>query len=914
MQRDQASKDRGDAKYARMQRVRRALPAAAFEDKIVSTVAANQVTLLAGATGSGKTTQLPQFILDSEVKAGRGGRTRIVCTQPRRIAAIGVARRVAEERAEDLAPSGWKAGKRHAAVGYQVRGDRRADEDTNLVFCTTGVLLRKLQRGLDPSITHVLVDEVHERSVETDFLLAILRQLLPSRPSLRVVLMSATMEADRFAAYLGPRAVLGGSRKAPLKCPVLEVPGFVHPVKEVYLDEVVKEAGITVRREHKPRDEAGAVVADGSSDAIVSAEAWFRTIGQLDAGVVAAAVKMLASGRGPRPPPPSSDRKHPPKMDGPGAVLVFLPGVAEIRAVERQLSSDHSLHVLPLHGQLSGEDQSRVFRSAPGGKTKVVLSTNVAETSITIPDITAVVDAGRVKETAYDPRNRMTRLAERWTSLASQDQRRGRAGRVRPGICVRLYPKSMRAKIDPQPTPEIRRCAVGGLCLQIMLLGLGDPVGFLQQCVDPPSGAVIQQSMSLLRDMGAVHDVESAAASSSKGATEPELTPLGRHVARLPLDPQLAKSLVMGCVLRCAGPVLTVAAALAGRPVFRPPPHRGMDGAAERRAAIDAARKSVAAAGSDHLTLVQVYRKWSACRGWGERRALCEELHLSTDALQTLDDTRGDFAATLADLGFLRRADRGARREHGRFGEDAPALNENSDDPDVVSAALCAGLYPNVAKVVYPDRKYHKLPDGSAVPEPYSPKDARYYTRFDKLAAEGSAARAGAAGAGAASGAGKSTGHASTEGPGRVITYGGVAQERVFPHPASVLFSQGELPSPWVVYFEKAATSKIFLRDATVVRPYALLMFGGDVGVMHQEGLLTVGGDTWAKFDAAPRVGVLVRGLRRALDDVLLRLFDAPGMLAAGSGSLAGPGAAPPVQGPEAVVRAIVLLLRGGGY
>jgi len=588
---------------------------------------------------------------------------------------------------------------------------------------------------------------------------------------------------------------------------------------------------------------------------------------------------------------------------------VFLPGVAEIRAVQRLIQGDSSLHVLPLHGQLSGEEQSSVFKPAPRGKTKVVLATNVAETSITIPDITAVVDAGRVKETGYDPRNRMTRLAERWASLASQDQRRGRAGRVRPGICARLYPRSMRAQLDPQPTPEIRRCAVGGLCLQILLLGLGDPVPFLQQCVDPPAPAVIRQSMRLLRDMGAVAGGEPG----NTGAEVVSLTPLGRHVARLPLDPQLAKALVLGCVLRCAGPVLTVAAGLAGRPVFRPPPPRGVADAAERRAAIDGARRSIATPGSDHMTLVEVHRRWKDCKGWSARRSLCEDFHLSMDAMNTLDDTRRDFAATLADLGFLRGGNSGRSygrgEDWGKYGEDAPALNENSDDIDVVSAALCAGLYPNVAKVVYPARKYHKLPDGSAVPEPYEARDARYYTRFDPDA--GKAVDSSSTGGHASSGAGDTHGgDGGGDGPGRVMTYDGVAQERVFPHPASVMFHQGELPSPWVVYFEKAATSKVFLRDATVVRPYALLMFGGEVGVMHEKGLLTVGEGTWAKFDAAPRVGVLVRGLRRALDDVLLRLFDAPGMLQSGSTA----GGAVPVDGAAGVVHAIVLLLRGGGY
>jgi len=208
------------------------------------------------------------------------------------------------------------------------------DDDTNLVFCTTGVLLRKLQRGLDPSITHVLVDEVHERSVETDFLLAILRRLLPQRPALRVVLMSATMEADRFAAYLGPRAVMGGgvaSASLPKQCPVLEVPGFVHPVREIYLDEIVDVMGVTVKGQHRPRDVTGAPLPPttvavkakpgsgaGATDVAVSGlvdpHSWFKTIGQLDTAMVATAVRMVATERGPRPPPPSrSDRgAHPP--------------------------------------------------------------------------------------------------------------------------------------------------------------------------------------------------------------------------------------------------------------------------------------------------------------------------------------------------------------------------------------------------------------------------------------------------------------------------------------------------------------------------------------------------------------------------------------------------------------------------
>ena len=553
------------------------LPVAAYRQLVLDTVAANQVVLLSGDTGCGKTTQVPNFILEDAGARGTGGHVRIIVTQPRRIAAIGVATRVAVERGESL-------GSVESSVGYAIRGEKKAHAGTGLLFVTTGVLLRRLTGGLG-HVTHIVVDEVHERNVDTDFLLAVLKRVLPHRPDVKLILMSATMNAAAFSAYFGAVPSVGSVACLPAAArpggrgyagtepgavtlskggvPVITVPGFMHPVREVYLEGILALTGYTPRVKGlaggagrssttvsatsaaahlhatenegagrgRPVDEEELEEEDGEEPSTPTGKAgeppapseitpalWRRH--GLDYGLLAALVGAVATGgsarRGGTPASPS---RLP--SDNDGAILVFLPGVGEIRKLHRELQrvcGGLNLHVLHLHGSLTGEEQGLVFSRPPPGKRKVVLATNVAETSITIDDVTVVIDSLRVKESTYDALNRTSRLTEVWVSQAAAKQRRGRAGRVRPGMVYRLEPGAMHATLAAASIPEIQRTPLESLCLQVKLLGLGNIRDFMRSVLDRPPEAQLRTALSALLEIGALSPLEGGGGGTRTGS------------------------------------------------------------------------------------------------------------------------------------------------------------------------------------------------------------------------------------------------------------------------------------------------------------------------------------------------------------------------------------------------------------
>jgi ATP-dependent RNA helicase DHX57 len=919
--------------YIRSQKARSTLPVSGYKEAVLKLVRENQVVLLSGATGCGKTTQVPQFILEDAISAGRGGHTRILCTQPRRIAAIGVSQRVAQERCEPLGVVG-------GCVGFQIRGEKKAHPGTNLLFSTTGVLLRRLNQSGLGNLTHVIVDEVHERNVDTDFLLAVLKRLLPQRPDVKVVLMSATMDAAAFAKYFEASAVKGGGGGKGV--PVIEVPGFVHPVEEVYLEQVLEMTGyIPKLRDSRGRDRTGGktpttapVIAKKSG--IVHSEAYnedenddeIRDLSQsnaslpendspsgldlrcwkthgLDYGLVASLVHHVSSSSGPH----GSDD---------GSVLVFMPGSVEIRKlhneIERYGRTGH-MQILHLHGSLTADEQQLVFKRPPPGKRKIVLATNVAETSITIDDVTVVIDTFRVKENTFDALNRMSKLQETWTSVAASKQRRGRAGRVRPGTCYRLIPRAMLDTLAKQTTPEIMRTPLESLCLQAKLLRMGKIVDFMSSLLDPPPQRSLQSALRNLVDIGALQLVR------GEDASDYELTPLGYHVALLPLDVGLAKALIFGAMLRCVDPVLTVVAALSDRSPFRPVIPSMMD--EMTRSAMEAARAKFTWGQSDHLAVVKAFNGWKACGSYSARKAFADEHFLSNETLRTIDDTRNELAGALADMGFLRRGegDGGSRNSGkggsgggGRFGELSSESNFYSDQLNVIRAALVAGLYPKVIKVVAPERKYNETSAG-AIAADHVAKELRFFTLQDDESRDmGSVAYSGSGGSKNGGGLLSSSStqvKRKTEdvtavednnddeddedddddddddlnnrpevsgSDGRVIVTSkrGLIQERVFLHPSSFCFSIGEFRCPFLVFHEKAATNKTYVRDASVTTPYAMVLFGGPLIVHHREGRVSVGERRWVTFRAEPRVGVLAKGLRQALARLLAAKISDP--------------------------------------
>ncbi|MBN8264819.1 MAG: ATP-dependent RNA helicase HrpA [Xanthomonadales bacterium] len=530
----QASLAARDARAAALPaaRVDASLPIAAHADELVGLIRTHQVVVVAGETGSGKTTQLPKLCL----LAGRGAAGMVGCTQPRRIAARSVARRVAEEL---QVPIG-------GAVGYQVRFNDAVGEATAIKFMTDGILLAEIQhdRWLSKYDT-LIIDEAHERSLNIDFLLGYLKQLLPKRPDLKLVVTSATIDTARFAAHFGD-------------APVVDVEGRGYPVEVRY----------------RPLEGEGE--EDGGQ----------RTIAD---GIVAACDEIM-------------------REKGIGDTLVFLPGEREIREAHQALERRKYRHteVLPLYARLSAKDQDRVFQ--PGPQRRIVLATNVAETSLTVPRIHYVVDPGVARVKRYSPRQKLDRLHIEAVSQASANQRAGRCGRIAPGTCFRLYSEADFAARPAFTDPEIRRAALAGVILRMLALGLGDIDKF--PFLEPPDPRAIADGWQQLNELGAVD-------------AQRKLTTIGRTMAQLPVDVKLARMLVAAQAHGVLHEMLVIASFLGIQdPRERP---------ADARAAADAAHAQFADAKSEFVGILKLWQAYrtahedltqSQLRKWADKQFL----------------------------------------------------------------------------------------------------------------------------------------------------------------------------------------------------------------------------------------------------------------------------------------------------
>nr|WP_315402895.1 ATP-dependent RNA helicase HrpA [uncultured Pseudomonas sp.] len=516
----QASCDQVAARKASVPRIRYddSLPIAAKRDEIKKVLAAHQVLIIAGETGSGKTTQLPKICLE----LGRGQHGQIAHTQPRRIAARSVATRVAEELGTPLG----------ALVGYQVRFEDQSDANTLVKLMTDGILLAETQhdRFLERYDT-IIVDEAHERSLNIDFLLGYLKTLLPRRPDLKVIITSATIDLERFSKHFND-------------APIIEVSGRTYPVETWY------------RPLTSEQDEEGNRVEDDLT---------------VDQAILATLDEIAAHER--------SIGK------GPGDVLVFLPGEREIRDAAEMLRKAQLRHteILPLYARLSPAEQQKIFQSHPG--RRVVLATNVAETSLTVPGIRYVIDSGTARISRYSYRAKVQRLPIEAVSQASANQRKGRCGRVEPGICVRLYSEDDFNGRPAFTDPEILRTNLAAVILQMLHLRLGEIDAF--PFIEPPDGKAISDGFNLLQELSAVN-------------RENQLTPLGRQLARLPVDPRLGRMLLEGAKQGSLQELLIVASALSVQdPRERPP---------ERQQAADQAHAQWKDSDSDFAALVNLWR------------------------------------------------------------------------------------------------------------------------------------------------------------------------------------------------------------------------------------------------------------------------------------------------------------------
>ncbi|QDC03591.1 ATP-dependent RNA helicase HrpA [Pseudomonas fulva] len=494
------------------------LPIAAKRDEIKKALAEHQVLVIAGETGSGKTTQLPKICLE----LGRGSHGLIAHTQPRRIAARSVAARVAEELGTPLG----------GLVGYQVRFEDQSDANTLVKLMTDGILLAETQhdRFLERYDT-IIVDEAHERSLNIDFLLGYLKTLLHRRPELKLIITSATIDLERFSKHFD-------------NAPIIEVSGRTFPVETWY------------RPLTSEQDEEGNPIEDDLT---------------VDQAILATLDELAQHERG--------------QGKGPGDVLIFLPGEREIRdAVEilRKAQLRHT-EILPLYARLSPAEQQRIFQ--PHAGRRVVLATNVAETSLTVPGIRYVIDTGTARISRYSYRAKVQRLPIEAVSQASANQRKGRCGRVEPGICVRLYSEEDFNSRPAFTDPEILRTNLAAVILQMLHLRLGAIDAF--PFIEPPDGKAISDGFNLLQELSAVN-------------RENQLTPVGRQLARLPIDPRLGRMLLEGARLGSLQEVLIVTSALSVQdPRERPP---------ERQQAADQAHAQWKDVDSDFAALVNLWR------------------------------------------------------------------------------------------------------------------------------------------------------------------------------------------------------------------------------------------------------------------------------------------------------------------
>ncbi|KAL6050769.1 hypothetical protein STEG23_015307, partial [Scotinomys teguina] len=719
---------------------RQLLPAWEERETILKMLSKHQVVVISGMTGCGKTTQIPQFILDNSLNGPPERVANIICTQPRRISAISVAERVAKERAERVG----------VTVGYQIRLESVKSSTTRLLYCTTGVLLRRLEGDATlQGVTHIIVDEVHERTEESDFLLLVLKDILSQRPTLQVILMSATLDAGLFSKYFS-------------YCPVITIPGRAFPVDQFFLEDAIAMTRYVLqdgspymrsmkqmaKEKLKARHNRTAFeeveedlrlalqLQDEESvkDTIPDQQLDFRQLLVRYKGMSKSVIKTMSVMDFERVNLDLIEALLEWIVDGkhsypPGAILVFLPGLAEIKMLYEQLQSNclfnnrrsHRCVIHPLHSSLSSEEQQAVFVKPPVGVTKIIISTNIAESSITIDDVVYVIDSGKMKEKRYDAGKGMESLEDTFVSQANALQRKGRAGRVAAGVCFHLFTSHHYShQLLKQQLPEIQRVPLEQLCLRIKILEMFSSHNLqsvFSRLIEPPHTDSLRASKVRLRDLGAL-------------TADEKLTPLGYHLASLPVDVRIGKLMLFGAIFRCLDPALTIAASLAFKSPFVSP--------WDKKEEANQKKLEFAFANSDYLALLCAYKGWQLSTKESGRAGYnyCRQNFLSGRTLQEMASLKRQFTELLSDIGFvkegLRARDIEKRAQGGDGVLDATGeeANTNAENPKLISAVLCAALYPNVVQVKTPEGKFQKTSSGVVRLQPKS-AELKFVTKND---------------------------------------------------------------------------------------------------------------------------------------------------------------------------------------
>ncbi|KAI4117053.1 MAG: hypothetical protein LQ345_002635 [Seirophora villosa] len=659
--------------FTSMLQQRKCLPIWAFKDEILQTMSKHPVIIICGETGCGKSTQVPSFILEHELSWGKA--CRVYCTEPRRISAISLARRVSEELGERKN----EVGTSRSLIGYAIRLESRLVRETRLVYATTGIVIRMLESDGLQEITHLILDEVHERSIESDFLLIVLRRLLIKRPSLKVVLMSATVDAAKFQNYFSG-------------APVLTVPGRTFPVEIKYLEDALEETRFT-HSENSPLppsiddedDEDGdrdgdvhrpeQLTKDGRAPLTGYNPTTRNTIAswdeyQINYDLIVSLLEAIAS--------------KPKFLGFSKAILVFLPGIAEIRRLNDMVTShrlfSHGWDIHVLASSIAIEEQERAFSIPTSGRRKLVISTNIAETGVTIPDVTCVIDTGKHKEMSGADEQVVCKLAYAFVSSLEL-------------VTIQWWvmPDSLEAKADlfqmaEEMTPEMLRLSLQDLVLRVKICKLGSIEETLAEALDAPSKRNIRRAIDALIDVKALTVAEG-------------LTPLGRQLAKLPLDVFLGKLILLGCIFKCLDAAITIGAILSSKSPF--------SASMGARSQADQAHSAFRRGESDLLTVYNAYCSWRrTCNTSGaSEQQFCRKNYLSQQNLVNIEELKAQLATSLVEAGFLELRegeDHSIKRlrswtSRRTFVELPQRFNANTTDL-MVNSIICWSFYPKLLK------------------------------------------------------------------------------------------------------------------------------------------------------------------------------------------------------------------------
>ncbi|KAK9355948.1 P-loop containing nucleoside triphosphate hydrolase protein [Lipomyces doorenjongii] len=801
-----------------MRNIRKDLPINIHHSEVLQLIEDNDISVVIGATGSGKSTQVPQILLDKMTEEGRGTECNIIVTQPRRIAAVSVAERVAAERLEPVG--------RH--VGYQVRFDSRAPRmDGSINFVTTGVLLRALQENMDSvfeGISHIILDEVHERSTMIDFLLVLLKRMLeekntnPDKVLPKIVLMSATVDTSLFTNYFKKWG-----------CPSISIPGRTFPVEERYLEDILEEldikpgyrsgdkkldkfvateVGLVSLPETQPKaeldfsdDEKNGSLVDWKTTGLFSDSGISIDTREDESFVPHALIAQLLM-------------KLLKEANDDGSILVFLPGISDIVTVDNllkdkkhefpELADPSQFRVYLLHSALV-DAQRKVFEKVPQGCRKVILSTNIAETSVTIPELRYVIDCGKEREKRFVQAQRITTLMIDWISRANVKQRSGRAGRVQNGTYYGIFSKNRLARMSITATPEILRSDLQQICLETKALGIRESIQkFLKATIQPPSAWAIESAVDSLMHIGALTD-------------DGELTPTGKLLSSIPVAPSLGRMLLLSIAFRCFDPVLLIAAMSTSRSIFVSPLEEQHKADRRRRAYGDGTF-------SDPLCALNAFREWRRVKDLQGLSAAYEYartnyLHFST--LSSICNAAEQIEDILVTRNIIPKVSRKERFE-SEYGH--PETNSLALNVPLIKALIFIGNYPNVAVSVSP-RSLQTEHDNNAIVHPSSLNFPETVTG-DRYKGQIK--------------------------PEHVVKYG-------------TLYGYGDKVR------REANNRQVSLKDVNRLPNLPLLLFSKSVEMDRAEMIV----DNWMPFLVTPAVNAeLVLELRRALNTILQRTFN----------------------------------------